>query len=103
MDSPSHGQDVAEHEETSGANNVEVVYFKPGSGNYCLSGNKLQMQNAPFRKKHVQLDSMPRCPGARMFQTSCRQDWTNVNVLQKCVGEDQGRIPFVFPGHRSKR
>eukprot|EP00435_Cladocopium_sp_Y103_P069706 s151_g33.t2 len=32
-----------------------------------------------------------------------REDWTNVNAVQRCIGEDL-RIPFhVFPGHRSKR
>lgn len=32
-----------------------------------------------------------------------REDWSNLNAVERCIGEDL-RIPFhVFPGHRSKR
>eukprot|EP00438_Fugacium_kawagutii_P016144 Skav207700 [mRNA] locus=scaffold3057:221072:223029:- [translate_table: standard] len=41
----------------------------------------------------------------KMLQYMLRRqdDWSNANVLERCIGEDL-RIPFhVCPGHRSKR
>eukprot|EP00434_Breviolum_minutum_P009024 symbB.v1.2.007947.t1/scaffold493.1/size196183/9 len=80
---------VINHEADSIGNHNHDLHAKPPV--YILDDGVLMLPWTAHRMDKM-LQNMKK-----------RQDWTNVNVLQKCVGEDQGRVPFVFPGHRSKR